>query len=170
MAERNLADGYDEVYLPKFRYPSRWIHLDEERTDNLSTNLPVISFSLNSNDDEITQDKIEVGSRFCPNYIFMSANVTRIKSFMNTHQKYTLSRKNARYALLIKDNHDSFESFNSSLFLDDFKFFKKVLNLAVFVFSNAETENSTSEQKRFLTNLPSLNQNNRYIANFVILV
>ena len=161
MAERNLIDGYDEVYPTKFRYPSRWIHLDEERMDNLNTNLPVIIFSLNSNDDEITHDKIKVGSTFCPNYIFLSANLTRIKSFMNTHQKYTLSRKNARYALLIKDNHESFEAFNSSFFLDDFKFLKKVLNLAVFVFSNTETKDSTSEQKSFLTNLQSLNRKAR---------
>ena len=161
MAERNLTDGNDEVYQPKFRYPSRWIHSDEEMMDNLNTNLPVISFSLNSNDDEITHDKIKVGSRFCPNYIFMAANLTRIKSFINTHQKFTLSRKNARYALLIKDNPDSFEAFNSSFFLDDFEFFKKVLNLAVFVFSNTETEYSTSDQKRVLTNLQPLNRNNR---------
>ena len=161
MAERNLIDGYDEVYPIKFRYPSRWLHFDEEMMDNLNTNLPVIIFSLNSNDDEITHDKIKMGSTFCPNYIFLSANLTRIKSFMNTHQKYTLSRKNARYALLIKDNHESFEAFNSSFFLDDFKFFKKVLNLAVIVLSNTETKDSTSEQKSFLTNLQSLNRNAR---------
>ena len=161
MAERNLTDDYDEEYPTKFRYPSRWIHSDEEMMDNLNTNLPVISFSLNSNDVEITHDKIKVGSRFCPNYIFMSANLTRIKSFINTHQKYTLSRKNARYALLIKDDHDSFEAFDSSSFLDDFKLFQKVLNLAVFAFSNTETENSTSEQKRFPANLQLLNRNNR---------
>ena len=112
----------------------------------MNTKLPVITFSLNSNEDEISHEQIKLGSTFCPNYIFISASLARIKLFITNHQNYYLSRKNARYALIVKNYYASSETFNSASFLDDIKFFKKVLNLAVFVFSKDIFKNGESEQ------------------------
>ena len=137
-----FLDFLDEFYGTKNR-----MVIKRNSTDfYLNTKLPVITFSLNSNEDEISHEKIKVGSIFCPNYIFISASLTRIKSFITTHQNYYLSRKNARYALIVKNNYDVLEAFNSTSFLDNIKFFKKVLNLAVFLFSKTNVKNAKSEQ------------------------
>ena len=94
----------------------------------------------------MTNEKIKLASRFCPNYFFLSANLTRIKSFIVTHQDYHLARRNARYALLIEDNNDPLQAFNSTSFLDDIKFYKKVLNLAVLVFSKSKIQSEITIQ------------------------
>ena len=145
------TDDYDDVFYPaKFIHPPKESHttmrIDERTMRNLNTKLPVITFSLNSNEDEISHEQIKLGSIFCPNYIFISASLARIKLFITNHQNYYLSRKNARYALIVKNDYASSEAFNSASFLDDIKFFKKVLNLAVFVFSKDIIKNGESEQ------------------------
>ena len=141
------TDDYDDVFYPaKFIHPPKEIHTYEQTMRNLNTKLPVITFSLNSNEDEISHEQIKLGSIFCPNYIFISASLARIKSFITTHQNYYLSRKNARYALIVNNDSGALKEFNSTSFLDNIKFFKKVLNLAVFLFSKTNVKNADSEQ------------------------
>ena len=143
----NSKDDYHNGFdTKKFIHPPRRNHAYDQTRRNLNTKLPVITFSLDSNEEEISHEQIKLGSTFCPNYIFISASLTRIKSFITIHQNHYLSRKSARYALIIKNNYDSLETFNAASFLDDIKFFKKVLNLAVFLFSNNNFKNGESER------------------------
>ena len=146
--KRNQTTHENSLHTSKIRYPSRLVDSKEEPKNNLNPRLPSISFPLSSDENEHIEEKLKRGSKFCPNYFFISSNITSIKSFIDTHQNYIFSRRNARYALIIKDS-ESVEAFNSTLFLDDVKFFQKVLNLAVFLFSKSRTENAESNQIGF---------------------
>ena len=146
--KRSETTHENSLHAAKIRYPSRLVDSKEEPRNNLNTRLPSISFPLSSDKNEHIEEKLKRGSKFCPNYFFISSNITSIKSFIDTHQNYIFSRRNARYALIIKDS-ESVEAFNSTLFLDDVKFFQKVLNLAVFLFSKSRTEDAASNKIGF---------------------
>ena len=159
--KRNLTTTYNNLYSSKTRYPSRWVTSNGKKDSLLNTMLPSIRFPLSLKKDEISHEKLMLGSRFCPNYFFISANLTRITTFIETHQNNHLSRKNARYALLIEENEDTLNEFNSTSFFDNTIFFKKVLNLAVFLFTKNKEYNHASKETSFLSGPQSSFKQNR---------
>ena len=74
----NSTDDYDNGFHPaKFIHPPEGIHTYGQTMRNLNTKLPVITFSIDSNGDEISHEQIKLGSTFCPNYIFRECYISR---------------------------------------------------------------------------------------------
>ena len=114
----------ENSWLPSTRYPWRHNKYDENAGFE-DGRLPIITFSLSIRNIASNSKMIKKSSRSCPNYFMMANNLTRIQSFVETFGR-SLARKNSRYALFTED-----ENISSETFLDDIKFFKKVLNLAI---------------------------------------
>ena len=101
-----------------------------------------INFDSPTNCDVVSTEKgLKLGRRLCPNYIMIMDDFTKIESFIDLFHE-SLARRNSRYAIITTDNN-----FSPMTFLEENSFFKKVLNLAVILISDADrdtTEHSTS--------------------------
>ena len=83
------------------------------------------------NGEAEASENVKTASRYCPNYIIISTELSEINTFVGEFQ-HQLSRRDSRYALVFPHG----ESFSADTFLQMYPYFKKVLNLALIVPQN----------------------------------
>ena len=103
----------------------------KDATDEASR-FPMIRLPLKLKHEEAeAAENVKTASRYCPNYIIISTELSEIKTFVGGFQN-ELSRRDSRYALIFRHG----ESFSADTFLQMYPYFKKVLNLALIVPQN----------------------------------